>query len=95
MPRNATLEVSDRQARQLTAGPAERVFLFNHGPASITISGSASDVEPAEMIGPSIPPGFALPVSFPLIELFPGIAGVNRLWAIAGVGGANVFVSHA
>lgn len=71
------------------------VILFNHGPASITISGSTSDVEPAEMIGPSIPPGFALPVSFPLIELFPGIAGVNRLWAIAGVGGANVFVSHA
>ena len=31
----------------------------------------------------------------PLADLFPGVSGVNRLWARGVRGGGRVFVSHA
>lgn len=93
MPRNEKIEVRATPV-QLTATAVERLFLFNEGPSSITIAGSANDQAPA-MVGPVIQPGMALPVTMALAEIFPGVPGVSRLFAVAGVGGASVFVSHA
>lgn len=95
MPRNEKVEVKATPVQLTAVGtPVERVFLFNEGPASITIAGSATDQEPP-MVGPVIQPGMALPVTMPLADIFPGVPGVSRLFGVAGVGGASVFVSHA
>lgn len=93
MPRNEDVRVAQTPI-QLTAGDVEALFIFNAGPSSIVIAGAIDDQEPV-MVGPVIQPGYAVPASIPIAELFPGVAGVRRVFAVAVVGEADVFVSHA
>lgn len=91
MPRNSMVPVGQTPV-QLTASDALNVFVHNEGPGSIRVIGSSGAGTPAELVGPLIPAGYAVPLNLPTI--FPGISGVRRLWAVAATEGATVFVSH-
>lgn len=94
MPRNANIDVG-RTPVQLTVNNVSGLFVSNEGPGSVILAGSASAAEPP-MVGPVLEPGVAIPASVSLAEMFPGVAGVARVFAVAaGPAPAVLFVSHA
>jgi len=84
----------DREWVELTDAEVSSVTFQNVGERAVYVKGTAGSDAPADFDGIlEFPPGSQV-VSNLLADLFPGIVGVNRLWAYAN-GLTTVSVSHA
>ena len=100
MPRNDTLTIPPRVWTQLTNADVTAVSLQILSNNPVAIAGTAGAVAPASGPGGSeaariLWPGDHLLATTFLTDLWPGVSGVNRLWAWAEGDGAKVAVSHA
>jgi hypothetical protein len=76
---------------ELTDANITRITVQNTGGGAVEILGTTGSTPTASEAGMAIPPNGAL-VNEYLSDLFPGVAGVNRVF-IRGSG--NVFFSHS
>jgi hypothetical protein len=90
----APLGGSVRRWVELTTSDATLVTFQNVGLATVYIKGSVGSVVPSDMDGVLEFPPASQAASYLLSDLFPGIAGVNRLWAYSD-SVTSVMISHA
>lgn len=97
MSRNDQVSISSGTSlTELTSDDATNVTLKNVGANVFTLYGSVGSVEPnpaVDGLGLPVLPGEGL-VGYALSDIFPGISGVNRLWAQSKYDEAVAFVSH-
>lgn len=95
MPRNEYVTVG-KSPVQLTTNDVYGLFVFNRGPGSIMLAASPDDDPPADFAGPVVESGYAISASVLLTDIFPGVIGAKRVFAVAtSPADASVFVSHA
>lgn len=88
MPRNEPVAVGATPV-ELTATDVDSLCIWNEGPGSVRLAGSATASQVLE-------PGYILAASVLLTDIWPGVAGVKRVFAVAtGPSDATLFVSHA
>ncbi len=76
------------EAVLLTAADVVSLTFQNVDPQSAWVIGTASDVAPVDWSGAlRVGPGEGR-LNVPIADLFPGVAGVVRLWARSDNGGA-------
>lgn len=78
---------------QLTESATDRVTFQNLGNSTLYVKGTNTNAAPDSIAGALEYPGAAKETYVRLAELFPGVAGVNRLWAYA-YSHTTAFVSH-
>lgn len=78
---------------ELTEGTTSFITFQNVGYSSVFVKATASAAEPVDTEGALEFPAASQAVSYTLMEMFPGIAGANRLWAYAPFD-TSVAVSH-
>ena len=79
---------------ELTTADVSEITFQNVGNGTMWVKATVGSVEPTSTSGSLEYPGGAREVDVLLSDLFPGIAGANRLWAYSDVG-TTVAVSHA
>lgn len=94
MPQNTTLPVTDNWTLITDSDVTAATFVNVNG-YTIYVQGTAGASAPPA--GGGIPYGAGMgEANVSLADLFPGVSGVNRLWArVAFVTQGLVFVSHA
>lgn len=95
MPQNTTISVESAWELLTDANVTEITFQ-NIGTGAIYVNGTVGDTTPpnAAEFGVLYRPGEG-EAGKTLADLFPGVSGVNRLWAKSASTDARVFVSHA
>ena len=96
MPQNTTLALPIATWTQLTDADisAIRVQIITGGPVQLMATVGA--VPPGSAAGAITLSGTAiLSANLLLAELWPGVAGANRVYAYTGSGGTTVSLSHA
>lgn len=94
MPQNTTLPVTT-QWELITDTNVTEVTFQAIGVTPVLILGTNGTTRPdADAYGIAYRPGEG-EAKRTLADLFPGVSGVNRLWARTEVGSGRVFVSHA
>ena len=83
-----------RQWIELTTADATNVTFQNIGNYTVYVKGTVGATAPIDANGALEFPPAAQAVSYPLSTIFPGISGVNRLWAYADAE-TYVTISHA
>jgi hypothetical protein len=95
MPQSTTIDVPAQSWWQVTAADTTAVSLQNVGGQDVFFKGTAGAVAPTDMAGAYVlQPGLILASDVLLATLFPGTAGVNRVYVWSG-GPARVTVHHA
>lgn len=95
MARNADVSIPARTWTQLTNGNVTELRLQVQGRFGIRIKATAGEVPPTNTGGSiEIRPGDGIAGDQTLAQLFPGVAGANRVYAYAN-GPTSVSVSHA
>jgi hypothetical protein len=95
MPQSTTIDVPAQTWTQVTNADATAVSLQNVGGQDAWIKGAVGAVPPTDLAGAYVlQPGLILPSDVLLATLFPGTAGVNRVYVWSG-GPARVSVHHA
>lgn len=100
MARNDTIILLPRVWTQLTNSDASAVSFQVQGTNPVLLAGTAGAVAPAAAPGGVESarlfwPGDHIPATVFLADFWPGVAGVNRLWAWVEGDGGRVAVSHA
>lgn len=93
MARNDTLTVPAGQWTLLTNANVTSCRFFNVGSGEILVQ-ATQGTSPPSSFGGAIPFTHSMGDTRSLAELFPGVAGANRLWAWCAING-TVSVSHA
>ena len=95
MPQNTTIECAPRVWTLLTNNDVDALRAANLGSEAIWLQGTVGTTPPTSAAG-GLPllPGQILPASALLVDVFPGVAGVNRVYALTQVA-TRVSVSHA
>jgi len=93
MPKNTTVRV-EAGWELLTDEDVTDITFQNIGISAVYIIGTSGNVDPVEDFGILYKSGEG-EAKKALAELFPGVTGVNRLWAKSASTNAQVFVSHA
>ncbi|GAA0760795.1 hypothetical protein FHS52_001131 [Erythromicrobium ramosum] len=94
MSQNTSLEIGTNWDL-LTDADVTEVTFQNIGSEAIYVIGTSGDDEPdVDALGVQYGPGEG-EAKCSLANLFPGVSGVNRLWAKAIYQNTIVFVSHA
>jgi len=96
MPQNTTITVSPEWTLLTDANVTDLTFqVIGVGGGPVFIAGTNGTTAPADdALGLSYEPGQG-EADRALADLFPGVSGVNRLWAKTSAGSTGVFVSHA
>ena len=94
MPQNTTIQV-ETAWELLTDANVTDITFQNIGTGAFYVTGTNGTGTPsAGAFGVLYRPGEG-ESNRPLADLFPGVAGVNRLWAKGASTTTQVFVSHA
>lgn len=94
MPQNTTIAVGPSW-QMLTDANVTEATLQNIGSGPIYVTGTnGTGAPPVDSLGVIYRPGEG-EASRPLAEMFPGVSGVNRLWAKSPFFATQVFISHA
>lgn len=99
MPRNTTLTLTTNAWTELTANDVTAVTFVVIGPTQLLLKGTVGSVMPTDDLA-AIPYDALkgeIAANVTLAALWPGLTGVNRLWAYLppSVPGTRVMVSHA
>jgi hypothetical protein len=94
MAQNTKIDVDADDWTQLTDANITEITFQNIGSAPIFVAGTNGTTPPSETTGFLYNPREG-EVKRALADLFPGVSGVNRVWAIADAPNTGVFVSHA
>jgi hypothetical protein len=95
MARNDDITLPAGVWTQLTNANAAAVRVQNKTGYSILLKATNGTTAPTTTVGAlEILPFTVLDAGMPLADLWPGVAGANRLWAFSDIG-ATVSVSHA
>lgn len=100
MPRHDTITIPPRVWTQLTNADVSAVSFQVLGNNPVSIAATAGAVAPAAGPGGTESArvfwtGDHIPATVFLSDLWPGLAGANRLWAWAEGDGGKIAVSHA
>lgn len=95
MARNETIVLTKGVWTQVTNANAAALRLTNLGQYTIQLKATNGAVAPADVSG-AVPlrSGETLAADLTLAQLWPGVAGANRVYALS-FEGASVSVSHA
>ena len=94
MPQNATVAVPARTWTQLTNADVSAIRVQNINGYTIEIMGTVGAVAPTSDAGAIVlAAGQAIAADLTLAQLFPGVAGANRVYAFSDAP-ALVSVSH-
>jgi hypothetical protein len=93
MPKNASQPIDTRWS-QITANDISDITFQNTGGRPVVIQGTNGTTAPTADAGLVYQPGEG-EASRALSEMFPGITGVNRVWARVDNLTTVVFTSHA
>lgn len=95
MARNDNVQLTRKVWGQLTNGNTVAIRVDNETPYAIRLMGTVGEVAPTTLSGSiSLPAGEILAADITLEQLFPGVAGVNRVYAFSTID-CEVSVSHA
>lgn len=94
MARNENLDLSPNSMTQLTNADASKITIQNASDNFVSIYANSSATNPDATDGHIILPPRGLLVNESISDLFPGISGADRVFAMAAHG-ARLFVSHA
>jgi hypothetical protein len=94
MPRNSTVSLAPGTWVELTAGDVTNITFQNVGDDDILVKAAVGAVAPADASGSFKYLPAQGEVNGAIAELFPGIAGANRVYAWSE-SGTRVAVSHA
>jgi hypothetical protein len=96
MPQQTTYNVPKWTWTMLTDADATTVTFQNDGGATMLIEGTNGTTAPTNTAGAlAYAPGQGETSAVTLATLFPGVSGVNRLWAYGHVDTTSCVVSHA
>lgn len=93
MPQNTTIAVESAWELLTDANVTEITFQ-NIGVSAVYVLGTNGITAPTAEAGLTYRPGEG-EMKATLADLFPGVTGVNRVWAKSASTNAQVFVSHA
>ncbi len=95
MARNDNVAIAANTPVQLTNANAAAVRVHNMSGYPVILQATAGTTPPTSSAGGvTLPAGGTLAADLTLAQLWPGITGANRLWAIA-VLNCDLSVSHA
>jgi len=95
MARNDTITLTSGVWTQLTNANAAAVRVQNLVGYTIKLQATNGATAPTSIAGAlELRPHGTLATDLTLAQLWPGVAGANRLWVLSDIG-ANVSVSHA
>lgn len=96
MAQNETFALAEDTYTLLTAADTGVVTLSNNSASEpIYLIPTTDDTEPTDLDGAIVLKAGDRIVNTDLEELFPGLAGVDRLWAFAHDPGASIMISAA
>jgi hypothetical protein len=96
MPRNDLVEINPGSWVELTAGDVTALSVHNVGAARLWVQATVGAIAPAgfQPIGRPVCTTDGFDADKTLAELFPGVAGANRVWAFCQGMIGHAFVSH-
>lgn len=93
MPRNTTINVPANTWTELTSANVT-ALTFQTSDSHLRVKGTIGAVAPTDSLGAILYGGFSGERNTPVIDLWPGLTGVNRVWAYSQTP-TGVMVSHA
>lgn len=94
MARNADIPVNNQAWVELTDANVTSISAQNKGPYPAYLKATTGAV-PTDVQGSIILPSLALFVNEKLADLWPGVTGADRVFALSQVANGIVMVSHA
>lgn len=93
---NGDITLPDSVATLLTTSDVSAVRVQNTGEGDIRLKATVGAVVPTSWVGAlTLRPGEAFDAGITLANLFPGVSGANRVYALTSRGYGKASVSHA